>query len=186
MRTVLALCVLEDNVGKKEREFLIPSLRRGYGGGPRPGGAGGFLESSVNFDRDGTAMAAIDSYADKRARDFLLIYAMNPFEDKYGNALWISAWALRFLGCYEPKSLKAKVEAAYHAAAPQGAGKARTLPPRNIVYEGNRVACLRWCLAELDFAERLEPSVRTRYQRMLRLLMYTLVLQNKQGNSGDT
>lgn len=177
--TALALSILEQNVGGKEKEFLVPSARRQSGPfAPLPTGVRGVLISwsmGGRGDVFGTALAAIDSYQDDRARDFLLWYALDTFEGKRGQASPFTAWALRFLSCYDPKPIKARIEPAYQAAL-QG----RSLDLKSSSrYRDRRFDCLRVCLAHLQFADTLEPAPRKRFQRMLRLLEYTYALLPK-------
>jgi len=174
--TAVALSILEQNVAGKEKEFIVPSGRRNaYGpraAGDLPAGVRGVLMSiGRGGDEFGTALAAIDSYADDRARDFLLVYALDTFEDKYGQPSPLTASALRFLSCYDPKPINAKIAAAYQAAV-----SGRSLDVKSPRYPRSRVGCLRSCLTQLEFAESLEPGPRKRFERMLRLLECTCAL----------
>ena len=175
-RTVLALCILEQNIPGKENEFLVPSVPQRRGPGPAPpGGVRGVLISWSMGGRGhelGVALAAIDSYADDRARDFLLVYALDTSEDKYGQPSPLTAAALWFLSCYDPKPIKARIEAAYQAAL-----RGRSIDVKSSGrYRDRRFGCLWSCLTQLEFAESLEPAPRKRFQRMLRLLQYTYVM----------
>jgi hypothetical protein len=174
-RTVLALCILEQNIPGKEKEFLVPSVPQWRGPGPGPpGGVRGVLTSwsmGRRGDELGVALAAIDSYADDRARDFLLVYALDTSEDKWGQPSPLAAWALRFLNCYDPKPLKPKVQAAYEAAIAR-----RSFDAKSNEYRHKRFGRFGACLTQLEFAESLEPGPRTRFQRMLRLLEYTYAM----------
>ena len=177
-RTVLALCILEQNIPGKEKEFLVPSVpQRQWMTGPSSGSQVGVRGVLIRWsmggrgDELGVALAAIDSYADDRARDFLLVYALDTSEDKWGQPSPLAAWALRFLNCYDPKPLKPKVQAAYEAAIAR-----RSFDAKSNEYRHKRFGRFGACLTQLEFAESLEPGARKRFQRMLRLLDYTYAM----------
>jgi len=165
--TALAWLILEKNLPEVER-FLRPGP--GMPGPPQSRGAERVLRqwSFCPGDFFGAALAAIDSYQDDRARDYLLELAMRDRTLGRRDPIAMHAW--NALLRYDPKTIRPLFERTLKAEV-----KAASIDAKTSRYGSKRAAslALQAGLDELEYADSLDRRVRQRYFRIGRLLSCT-------------
>jgi len=151
----LACLILQDNlVGREKDHLLRASLFPN-----EQADVHGVLHAWCRTPGDffGTALAAIDSYEDERARNFLLSVALTS--PRAGKFLGRTEWALRFLACYDPRAIEPKLRATYEAPVPPIAAS-----------HGAYMDMVCALLDELRYIRSLDAAGQRRYQRISRML----------------
>jgi hypothetical protein len=174
--TALAWLVLEKNLTGHEKRRFVPSVRPSYPGVPEgsPGGVPWVLNQWSYRPGDflGTAMAAIDSYEDERAREFLLDVALKT--PRAGKFLAPIHWALGFLASYDPRAIEPKLKAAYEARGSHGG-----------MWEERYESRLCAILDEFRYVKSLDPAAQQRYQHISRLLLRASAVAPQHGHAPD-
>jgi hypothetical protein len=143
---------LENAVVERIGSWVRTDLRRPFRGG--------------KLKWNGIVLAAIESYRDERAREFLLEYALR--RDEFDS---MAHWALVFLRGFDPEAVKPRIQAALREEV--GDGLVGEEPPRRSskpysqgyeFYRNNRAFYLQACLRSLEYAESLPPEEREAYQ----------------------
>lgn len=109
---------------------------------------------------DGVVLAAIESYRDQRAAEFLMDYALRESQERELDSM--AQWALSFLRGFDPEKVKPRIEAALNNERQPTA--AYPGPSPSVPRDSQRSTCLRDCLACLEYAQSLSPEDRKAYE----------------------
>lgn len=152
------VCVSWNNIDEPLMKYIFGergaypgySLRRNlppYAGGYRPAW-------------DGVVLAAIESYRDQRAVEFLLKYALRESREEELDSM--SQWALMLLRGFAPEKVKPPVESALKDEL--RAGQASQGPCLASPKYSQRASYLQDCLSCLEYALTLSREDRTAYE----------------------
>jgi hypothetical protein len=160
----LSVSLVNIDDGLKEHVFVVGEGRNGH---PRTNLRTPFLYYKPAWD--GVVLAAIESYRDERAREFLLEYGLRKPQDDEVDSM--ADWALVFLRGFDPEAVTPRIEATLREEPGDGLVVEQSVPwsskaysQRYEFYTKNWAFSLQNLLRSLEYVQLLSLEQREAYQ----------------------